>query len=151
MNSHGLGHRPDRHLDDGRVAPGQGLFQRPADFVATMGAAARGAKASDVSSWMRRTLPNAPSAKITATSGMRCRTAVAISFAVYMNPPSPLIDRPRRALLVPGMNDRKAIGGVVQGVLQLVVVHSGQRVDGLRSMRQESRDGGFADRHVDGE
>ena len=45
-----------------------------------------------LSSWMRRTLPNAPSLNTMVVSGMRWRTAVASSFAVNMKPPSPEID-----------------------------------------------------------
>ena len=48
-----------------------------------------------LSSWMRRTLPKAPSLNTIAVSGMRWRTAVAISLAVNMKPPSPEIDTHR--------------------------------------------------------
>ena len=42
--------------------------------------------------WMRFTLPKAPSLNTTATTPIPCWAAVAISIAVNMNPPSPLID-----------------------------------------------------------
>ncbi len=37
-----------------------------------------------------------------------------------------------RALLVAGVDDRKPVGGALEGVEQVVVVHAGQRVDGAR-------------------
>jgi hypothetical protein len=55
-------------------------------------------------SWIRRTLPNAPSSNTTTTTGSRWRIAVASSAAWNMNPPSPVASttlRPGAAACAP--------------------------------------------------
>ncbi len=55
-----------------------------------------------------------------------------------------------RALLVPGVNDAQGVAGAVKGVEQMVVVHAGQRIDGIKPMRDQRGRRGLAGRHLDG-
>ena len=49
----------------------------------------------------------------------------------------------RRGLLVSRMNHAQAVGGVIEGVEQWIVVQAGQGIDGVDAMAQEGFDRGF--------
>ena len=53
------------------------------------------------------------------------------------------------ALFMAGVNDAKIVAGTLEGIKQVVVVDTGQRIDGIEPMREQRGNGGFAGGQVD--
>jgi len=54
-----------------------------------------------------------------------------------------------RTLLVPGVDDTQEFAGALKGIEQMVVVDTGQRVDGIEPVADEGRNPGLGRRHFD--
>ena len=52
-----------------------------------------------------------------------------------------------RSLLMTGVDDAQAVAGSVKGIKEVIVVDSGQRIDGVESMSDEGRNRRFRGRH----